>query len=556
MIKPFWKLLFFLIPISQLTAQDFPLIDFPISDWTSKPNTWNAIGSINIHPFENKIDISKGNMELYSAKAGSEIKSNKTFGSFKLEFEILQNEETEAVFSIGDGLMISLSNSSASKMPELGSVKTSAGAWNKVAQDVCKHTGLWQKIELLYKASDGKMPAVLEKVKINGVLQVQNFVSQNRNEKPNQIGFTLNKGVLALRNVKYAFLGNAKPISISNLSYVLQETEGWDHTFEVKKTPPIHGISDELSFRIPNDYKEFILTYSGNMKVDKDGLYAFTLDYQGVSDLQIDGKKVAGSNEFTYRIPETQLIDLKEGMHTFEYKYQRIWWPPGFGIFISGSNFGAYALHSSNNLSVPKVVGGIYENMDGNRTRVIRSFMNYKGVKRTSVMTVGTPEKRHYSIDLNDGSMLYAWKGDFADVTEMWHERGEPQLIEALGQIISMSGKPNFFQNEKDVTVFKEYFLDTKGIPTYLHALNGQKVSRKLEPLKNGFEITLSTENKDIKYLLAEDQNIEKLSESLFRTSDYYIQLSHPSSAKISIKNGLMQLSGSASAIESYTLIW
>jgi hypothetical protein len=552
MIKPFWKLLFLMFPVSYLSAQDFPLKELPLSDWNT---AWSQIGNINIHPFDDKIEISKGNNAIYAAKP-SEIHSQKSFESFKLEFELLQNAETEAEFTIGQGLKISLNNSALGKLPEIGSVVGEKGQFLHVTQNTCRPTGLWQKIELVYKASDGKMPAVLEKLRINGILVQQNFVTQNRNAAANQLGFKLNKGILAVKNVKYALLGNAKPISISNLSYVLQETKGWDNTFEVKDTPPVHGVSDELSHAIPNDYKEFILSYSGDMTVDKDGLYAFTLDYQGVCQFKIDGKEIAGSREFIYRIPETQLVELKEGKHTFEYKYQRIWWRPGFGLFVSGGDFKPYALHPEANLSIPVPVGGIYEHVDGNRARTIRSFMNHRGAKKTTVISVGTPEKRHYSLDLTDGSLLYAWKGDFADVTEMWHERGEPQLIEPLGQKIIMSGKPSFSLGDKDEVVFEEYFLDNKGLPTYLFSLNGSSVSQKLEPVKNGMEITISAENKDIKYLLAEAEHIEKISGSLYKTADFYIQLSKPSTAQITTKNGQMQLSGAASAIESYTLIW
>lgn len=550
-----WKLLFLVLPFSNLLAQDFPLTPLSFTEWDKKGSQWNEVEKLTIYPFEDKIVEKQGKGELYASGKASLV-SKRQFKDFKLEFEILQDQLTEASFSIGSNVTISLANSCSGTNPTIGSILKSDGNYQNSLQNVCKQTGLWQKIELIYKSPANGFPGVLEKLQINGVALFENYVVQNAGVVVVPISFKLDKGILGIRNVAFTDFGNDKPVSISNLNYKLEETNGWGQTFEKKNTPPIYGKSESLSHSIPNDYREFILTYTGDMNVAKAGHFGFTLDYQGVSQLSIDGKQVVGSKEYIYRVPSTGLVELSEGKHQFEFSYQRIWWPPGFGVFVSGADFRPYALHPANNLPAQEIVGGIYENPQGSKARTIRSFMNFKGEKRVKVISVGTPEKKHYSFDLNDGSLLYVWKGDFADVTEMWHERGEPQLLETFGETITLSGKPSFFQADSDEIVFKEYFLDKNGVPTYVHSLNNALVSQKMEPVNTGLEFTLTADNKEIKYLLAQSQLIEKLSPTLFKTNEYYIKLSKPSKVQIETKNGQMQLSGNANEIESYTLIW
>ncbi|HKG06003.1 MAG TPA: hypothetical protein VKB19_06080 [Pedobacter sp.] len=128
---------------------------------------------------------------------------------------------------------------------------------------------------------------------------------------------------------------------------------------------------------------------------------------------------------------------------------------------------------------------------------LLRSYMMFEGKKRTHVISVGTPQKISYSYDLKSGALLQVWKGQFVDVKEMWHERGEPQLAKPLGQVLALSGAPAIaILNNKDAMwpdsigfdelQNKGYTLDKSKMPTFIYAANGAEVSDRIAILNNG----------------------------------------------------------------------
>jgi hypothetical protein len=68
--------------------------------------------------------------------------------------------------------------------------------------------------------------------------------------------------------------------------------------------------------------------------------------------------------------------------------------------------------------------------------------MEHHGKKKTHVISVGDQSGAHYSYDLNQAGMLQMWRGDFLNTTEMWYERGEPQVATSMGAAVILNGKP------------------------------------------------------------------------------------------------------------------
>jgi hypothetical protein len=548
---PQWKLLLMLFPSLSLLAQDFPATPFSSSDWSSSGAKWNEVADISVHPFDNNIEITKGQGILY-ANGKSILNSKKLFSDYKLSFEVLQDSESEAIFYLGNGLALDLTASKA----HFGDLIKVDGKIQKPSQQVGKMAGLWQKVDLTYMSGLYGELAVLESVVINDVNIFANHMLANSNSEASAIRFENKKGLLALRNAAYTVLVNKTPVSISNLSYKLQETASWQKQWAASSTPPKTGVSETMTLDVPNDYRWFSITYSGDLTVEKADKYAFTLEYSGVGFLIIDGKKVIDSKDELNRLPVTELVELSEGKHTFEYFYRRVGWKPAFGLYVAGSDFRPYALHPYKNLPLPEYPSVIHENPKGQKARTIRSFMNFGEEKRTTVISVGTAERKNYSFDLEKGTMLYVWQGDFANVTEMWYNRGEPQLLEPLGQVIKLSGKPSFYLGTEDEYSLEEYFLDKNGLPTYLHSLNGLAVSQKLEPVENGFEVNIEAENDDINYLLGAGNQIKKASDKLYKIDDHYILLQENTPLEVRKDGNAMTLTGKANAIKSYQLIW
>ncbi len=548
---PYWKLLLMLFPSLSLMAQDFPATAFSSSDWSSSGSKWNEVSAISVHPFEDNIEVSKGEGILYT-NGKSTLNSKKLFKDYKLSFEILQDSDNAAIFHLGNGLALDLS----SDKNKFGCLIKANGTVQRPSQYVAKMAGLWQKINLTYSSALNDGLAILEEVMINDVTLFTNYRLQNPNEEAAVISFESRKGLLAVRNAEYTVIGYRKPVSISNLSYKLQETEGWQKEWAATDTPAKTGSTKSMTLDVPNDYRWFSLTYSGDIDVSEANTYAFTKEYAGVANLKIDGKQVGGTYLELNRQPTTDIVELSAGKHTFEYFFRRVWQKPAFGLYVSGSDFRAYPLHPHKNLPLPDYPSVIHENPKGSKARIIRSFMNFGKEKRTTVISVGTSEGKNYSFDLDKGTMLYVWQGNFADVTDMWYNRGQPQLLKPLGQVVKLSGRPSFFQGSDDNYVFEEYFLDKNGLPTYLHSLNGSSISQKLEPISNGFEVSLGVENNEVSYLLGAGNLIEKVGDLLYRVDDHYILLSQKTSLEIKMEGDVMTLSGKAKAIESYQLIW
>jgi hypothetical protein len=556
MTRPF-KVAWILVLCPFLTkSQDFPLNKMAPDDWKTVSGRWSQASDISLHPFSGVVKPSSGNTVTYSLAAGGKavLESKEAFTDIKFEFEFLQSSDAEASLTLADGFEINLNNTYAGKSPFLGSV---VGLTN-ADQNICKAAGLWQKAELTFIRGEQGKPTILEKLKVNGIVVHQNVIKLGVSTNPSPIRFTVSKGTLAIRNTAVLKYGRRQPVSLSNISYSVWETLGWQDSFANKNATLVTGNVNKITSRFPNAYRQFRVIFTGDVNVEESDRYAFTLDYQGEAQLKIDGKVVAGVlTDYVNRVPVTGMVELSKGKHTFEYSYTRIWWPPGLGLFVSGADFRAYPLHADGSLPMPQVSGGIFVEPDASRAKLIRSFINFGEEKRTAVLTLGSIEGRHYAFDLDKGTLLYGWKGKFANVAEMWFDRGEPQIIEPIGQRVTFTGKQAFRQNGKDADLkLKDYVLDIKGIPTFNYLINGKKVSEKITPGQSGLKVELTAESADISVIAAWSKSITKVEDGLYKTDDYYIKT--PKQLKIDLinENGLTGLVARVVDLKTFEIIW
>lgn len=571
LIKIFFIYLISLTAFGQANS-DFPMLALKTGDWDLSNSKWKTTNSINIHPERNKISLIPGNDLLIGQNGSGLLKSSIELSDLKVTFDFILDKNSDNVMYLMGKYGIVLSNSYENKARLIGSILKSDGRLVLPNQNACKATGLWQHIEIVFASKSVSGQAIIEKIVLNGVIIHQNFVfSKSSKDAPlenttNKGPFIINNiaGTIALKNINYLNFGDSKPVSISNISYEIQETNGWDKTFEVKNTPLIKGTAEELTLDLPHSYQNFIVSYNGNMNVAKDGKYAFTIEYLGVGSLFIDGKEICGSKEYNYRIPLTALVDLKQGSHSFTYKYQKIWWRPALGLFVAGGDFRPYALHPAGLLPLPESVGEVAITPKGSY-EIQRSFTMFEDKKKTHVISVGSPSQVHYMLDLNQGAPLYYWRGDFADVTEMWFERGEPQLFKPKGLLNKSFGKPNVFQLKNiadsspdsldafNENVYKSYKLDELGNPSFYFDEAGVEVTQKFTPQNQGLKHEVTVNGGSNFYLkIAEGKDIEKLDKQLIRIDNQYVKL--PKGTKTVIRNNeiLVPISGTF----SYEINW
>jgi hypothetical protein len=172
---------------------------------------------------------------------------------------------------------------------------------------------------------------------------------------------------------------------------------------------------------------------------------------------------------------------------------------------------------------------------------LLRSFLQYGMKKLTHVISAGYPNQLNYSYDLKSGSIFQVWKGGFLDVTDMWHERGEPQLAKPLGSVIvfpdapALAVLPDTTSSWPDSAAFDEfqnkgYTLDARRFPSFEYEFKGIKVVDKISAQQEGSlerQLTVTDAPDKLYYRLALAGHIENSGKGLFTIGDrsYYIQV-------------------------------
>lgn len=171
---------------------------------------------------------------------------------------------------------------------------------------------------------------------------------------------------------------------------------------------------------------------------------------------------------------------------------------------------------------------------------LLRSFLNYDHKKLTHVISAGYPGQLNYSYDLKEGALIQVWRGQFLDVTDMWHERGEPQLAKPLGGLMVLNDAPALAvlaRNDAawpDSVAFddfhnKGYVLDANRYATYEYEFNGIHIFDKISAAQTtGLTREIKTEHApaNLYCRLASAGKIEDLGKGLYAVDDraFYIQ--------------------------------
>ncbi|MDB5109356.1 MAG: hypothetical protein JWR67_470 [Mucilaginibacter sp.] len=211
-----------------------------------------------------------------------------------------------------------------------------------------------------------------------------------------------------------------------------------------------------------------------------------------------------------------------------------------------------------------------------NQPYLLRSFLMFNHIKRTHVISMGDPNGLNFSYDLKQGALFQVWRGQFLDVTEMWENRGEPQLAKPLGSVLGLSVAPvlatlNNIENRwPDSVAFddlqnKGYQLDKNRMPTFLYSYAGADITDKISAQANGESllrnVSVTNAPGNFYFRIAEAAAIEKLENGLYAIGHqlYYIRFGEETKPVIrSTKNGqeLIVALKKGSNTLSYSLIW
>lgn len=214
--------------------------------------------------------------------------------------------------------------------------------------------------------------------------------------------------------------------------------------------------------------------------------------------------------------------------------------------------------------------------IEANENRILRSFMDLPGLPRVvHAVSVGSPEKVHYTYDMDNAMLIQVWRGEFLNATPMWHDRGDGSsrplgTVQRFGKPVQTIAKLNNAQagwiSDTTGTGYrpKGYVLDAEGRPTFKYLTYGLMVNDAVRLLEKGQgisrQISLSEQANGLYVRLAEAASIVEAAEGLYLIDDqsYYLRLDNTGGAKPVIRdqNGRKELIIPVAKSLSYSILF
>ncbi|KAA6439199.1 DUF1080 domain-containing protein [Dyadobacter flavalbus] len=544
----------------------------PLKDLSSFQNAgsnWTVQGDVSIHPSGTaKLKTTSGDGVLIG-NPGNAITTTLKANDLRLFMEFMVSAGAEGAVILPGGQRVRISDSSKQKE---SSAQTSGFTGQFPTQNAAKAPGLWQTLELAYDAAVPQLAnsARLNSLALNGVTVLETVYLPNSKTvtEAQPLSFEVTKGTIAFRNLGYQLLASRKPLTLNNLNYKVY-SDKWDSK-EYSKLDH-EGKSPALTQEVTNGMREFHLVYEGDMDVTEAGTYIFTSIYSGpVMTLDIDGKNVMTGGESTSQESHSGTAELSQGNHKFKIYYSRFpWRQPALALRVEKAGVRPYDLHALSSLPEPEPKPYISVTPDM-RPEMVRSFikLDEEKYKRTHCISVGSPEGWNYTVDLNRGALIQAWRGQFANVTEMWYERGEPQLLFPAGLNVRVSGKSSLavlenasaaWPDSSDIN-FLGYKIDHQGLPGFRYGIGSATVNDQLTPAGNSLSRTFrvdGTPKGTLYSLLASGNRIVEVEKGLYQVDDrYYVQVDKKAKVIVRPAGEGKELILPVSGTTTYSMFW
>jgi hypothetical protein len=550
---------------SAYAQQPIPLND--LSAFTTKSDNWKIVGNASA-------DISKENVLITTPGKGVlacthekgkygnqyELISNFKHGDLDIELDFMLTKGSNSGIYLQGNYEVQLFDSWGKKSAKYNDNGGIYERWNDSKPEgekgyegyaprfnVAKAPGLWQNIKISYQAprfdANGKKVsnAVFLSIILNGVTIHENVEVSGPTRGSltaddvamGPIRIQGDHGSLAIKNIVINNF-DKKPGTLSELTYKtfyggMSETEDLS-----KLTPAETGKSEALSWEILKENNNYSYLYTGRYNAPTAGDYNFKLQASGNSYLKIDGKFVIDAQWKTNNDFRQGTAKLTAGDHTIEiFNNKRDgWMRPALGLWVSGPGFRETAYHTKSSA----IAGGSNDPIliSAGTNTITRSFMDFrkdpkaKGQRVVHAVSVGSPTNLHYTYDLDKGTVLQVWRGEFLDATPMWHDRGDGSSrprgsVTLLGDdmILGKSGKSKW---EGDTTGSgyrpKGYVLDDSDVPTFQYQAFGSTVTDYISVVNDQYFERIVKVDKPAKGLmarLADGSSIEKISDGPVR---------------------------------------
>ncbi|WP_229203270.1 PA14 domain-containing protein [Dyadobacter jejuensis] len=548
------------------TYEPIPLSD--LSAFEQPAANWMLQESMTVLPMPKaKPKFQKG-AGILVGTPGTELHTKVKAKDLKLSLDFMVTPGASAILTLPGGGEVVLSDSY--KQQQLDR-HTSGYSGLFPTQNAAKAPGLWQHLELAYDGQVDNLPKSvrLNTLKLNGVTVLEAVYlpkTQDISTAGSSLSLKVNQGTMAFKNLGYQLLKNQQPLSLTGLSY---KVYGEKATLSDLKDPVKEGVSELLTQEVTDGMKNFILLYTGTVEVKEAGEYTFSSQYDGSTFiLEIDGQEVINGGGSNSQNSITGSVTLPKGNHPLKIIYSRFPWRAGsLGLMVSKPGIRAYHLHALSSLPIPPPKPYIQVDAD-EEPAMVRSFIQlpYEKTKRTKCISVGSPQGWNYSMDLEKGALIQAWRGAFADVTEMWYQRGEPQLLEPAGLNLLLTGKSTVASLENQQAAWPDssnidylgYNIDNAGYPVYRFTVDGHPITDKLTSTTNGLERTITAPKANsLSVLLTRADTITAIGKGLYQVDgQYYIQIDSKLKPIIRKSVDKQELILPLNGQVQYTLIW
>lgn len=450
----------------------------------------------------------------YSGVGPSSIILLNEHEDLSLSFDFRLSEGADATLWLHDRYALQL--------PSLTALAPGGGEANpRLPTDISPD--IWQRLEVVFKAPTPSTPALLVAAYLNGnLLHYQQPLGETGEATNTALRMELRAGTATIASPTYlpqAGLGTHTladgtvqlQLPIIRYRYYELPVGTKDFTAWATVEPIKTGFIDRFDLHsIREKNVDYAIRFDGTLNVPESGEYQFSHWSPASGRVYIDDQLVVdNSGQHEARNLDGK-IRLNEGEHTFRWDHlQNGGWNAANISFEMPNGNGGQLNHMNGKISAPPKAEATPVAMD-DRPYLLRSFLYFPqpkvyapATKRTHVISVGEGNGPHYSLDLQNGSLLQVWRGEFADIHNMWDNRGEPQVMQALGQTLTFAGSPQWYRLDEETTPWPDslsaddafrhlrHELDAAGRPTFYYAYGQAEVSDQITPLGKGLQRSL-----------------------------------------------------------------
>jgi len=540
-----------------------------LSNFNNPGSNWHIAGDV-------LADISKSHAMTYTPGVGilvnlpnatdrQDLYTTFKYGDFDLELDCMMAKESNSGIYLQGRYELQLLDSWAvlnPKSSDMGGIyerydNTKPEGRRNVdghapRQNASKAPGLWQHFKIAFQAPrfEGGVKvknARILRVELNGVLVQENIelyaptagAVENNEVAEDALRIQGDHGQVAFRNMVITNYNKQQP-SLSSLTATLYkgkfEEESTIANSKVFQQKQVALITTNIDGLPDND---FLVKYAGTIHVSEAGEYKFNLDTKGgTGKLTIDKKTLLAFGKAN----QDASINLTAGDYPIEVVYSKYngWEKPSLILKVAAPGVREFIISDASNIPVDSKDPIL---ISSSENTILRSFMDLPIGKRiTHAISVGTPDKVHYTYDLDNGMIVLAWRGGFLDASPMWISRGDGSSA-PIG-VTEYFGKPSLMinklanQNEewsadtaRSGFVPKGYVLDEQGRPSFKYKIYGVSVTDRIRVIddRSGLEreITIENGSDSLYYRLADAWTITEVSPGLFIIDDkyYYINI-------------------------------